>query len=52
MMNIREIDQNVDIQNKKISKIDLYEIYKNYKDIENISFVTNKKKILKKIKKK
>ena len=51
MMSIREIDQNIDIQNKKISKNDLYEIYKNYKDIEKISFVTNKKKILKKIKK-
>lgn len=52
MMNIREIDQNIDIQNKKISKNDLNEIYKNYKDIENISFITNKKKILKNIKKK
>ena len=51
-MNIREIDQNIDIQNKKISKNDLNEIYKNYKDIENISFITNKKKILKNIKKK
>lgn len=52
MMNIHEINKNVDIQSKKISRKDLSKIYKDYKDIENISFVTNKKKILKKIKKK